>query len=119
MSITTTPPSPTYQAATWIQFACQSTGIFVTYNWTLYCAYNQPPDRPMLIAQFTDRTILGEMSLRLRSTPTSCVDTVVCSARDIVTGNTGNATWTLGMVTGMHIKLCIIKFIGLNLYLYC
>ena len=101
VSITTTPPSPPFQAATWIRFACQSTGFLVTYNWTVYCVHNQPPNQPMIVAHFTDNTNLGEISLSLRSTAKSCADTVVCTTRDF-SGNTGQATWTLGTVTGMN-----------------
>lgn len=99
VSITTDPPSPPFQAATWINFACQSTGLLVKYNWTVYCAYNQPPGQPRFVDRFTDNTDLGEISLRLRSTAPSCADTVVCTTRDLF-GNTGEAIWTLGTVTG-------------------
>ena len=106
MTITTTPPSPPFQAATWIDFACQSTGISVTYNWTVYCAYNQPPGQPRFVARFTDKTNLGEISLRLSSTARFCADLVVCTTRDIF-GFTGEATWTLGTVTGKVLRVCM------------
>ena len=107
MSITTTPLSPPYQAATWIYFACHSSGLSVTYNWTVYCAYNQPPDQPKLVSQFTGNTNLGVETLRLRSTSKKCIDTVVCTARDS-SGDTGEYTWTNGTVTGNNVITIVV-----------
>ena len=99
MNITTDPPTPPYSAATWIRFKCNvQTHFPVSYNWTGYCT-SQGSNQ--VAFTFTNYNNTEEYTLNVRSTPTICIDTVVCSAVDSV-GNSGEATWEIANVTGKN-----------------
>ena len=98
--ITTDPPTPPYPAAIWIRFRCDVlTPFSVSYNWTGYCT-SQGSNR--VIFRYTNYNNTEEFTLSVRSTPTVCIDTVVCSAVDSV-GNSGEATWQIANVTGISL----------------
>ena len=98
--ITTDPPTPPYPAAIWIRFRCDVlTPFSVSYNWTGYCT-SQGSNR--VIFRYTNYNNTGVFTLSVRSTPTVCIDTVVCSAVDSV-GNSGEATWQIANVTGISL----------------
>lgn len=101
MSIVTKPASGPFIAADWIQISCHVTGntSAVTYNWTLLCSSQDPP---LVVNSRLNKTDVGEFSLSIRSTPNICQDTAKCTAADL-SGNTGEATWKMGRVTGIYI----------------
>lgn len=96
--IRTDPPSSPYPAATWIKLACdiQNAVGRVVYNWTIHCSM----DEPSLIYGYYNWIPIPvrDYSLRLRSTPASCADQMMCSAAD----SRGQATdtWQNEMVYG-------------------
>ena len=97
-------PGPPHQAATWIQLTCLAPAAyhqyFVIYDWTVYCTHRgSEPLGPPLGSIRNDPTIV------IRSTPTLCFDTVVCTAHDLVTNSTGQASWIVGPVTGKVTKI--------------
>ena len=100
-------PGPPHQAATWIQLTCEAPTAYyqflVIYDWTFYCTHrgSEPLGSPLASVRNHDPTIL------LRSTPTQCFDTVVCTAHDLLTNTTGQATWIVGPVTGMQKSVCM------------
>ena len=97
VNITTDPPTPPYPAATWIRFKCDvQTQFPVSYNWTGYCT-SQGSNQ--VAFRHTNYNVSGIFTLGVRSTPTSCIDTIVCSAVDSM-GNSGEATWQIDNVTG-------------------
>ena len=99
LQITTDPPTPPYPAAIWIRFRCDVlTPFSVSYNWTGYCT-SQGSNR--VTFRYTNYNITGIFTLRVRSTPTSCIDAVVCSAVDSM-GNSGETTWQINNVTGKN-----------------
>ena len=99
VNITTDPPTPPYPAATWIRFRCGVvTSLPVSYNWTGYCT-SQGSNQ--VAFTFTNYINTEGYTLNVRSTPTICIDTVVCSAADWV-GNSGEATWEIANVTGRN-----------------
>ena len=98
--ITTDPPTPPYPAAIWIRFRCDVlTPFSVSYNWTGYCT-SQGSNR--VTFRYTNYNNTGVFTLRVRSTPTSCIDAVVCSAVDSM-GNSGEATWLFTNITGISL----------------
>ena len=98
--ITTDPPTPPYPAAIWIRFRCDVlTPFSVSYNWTGYCT-SQGSNR--VIFRYTNYNNTGVFTFQVRSTPTSCIDTVVCSAVDTM-GNSGEATWLFTNITGISL----------------
>ena len=102
MNILTDPPTPPYLAATWIWFRCGVvTSLPVSYNWTGYCTSQGP--RSVAFTYTNYNNTVG-YTLNVRSTPTVCIDTVVCSAVDSV-GNSGEATWQIANVTGKNYSL--------------
>ena len=107
MNITTDPEAPPYPAATWIIFKCDvATPYSVSYNWTGYCT-----DRSsnQIAFRFTNQNVTGVFTLRVRSTPLSCINVIVCSAVDSA-GNSGEATRQITNVTGKNIALAIKIF---------
>ena len=101
--IVTDPPTLPYPAATWIRLRCDVvTPLSVSYNWTGYCT---SPGSNQTVFRYTNITNDGMFTLRLRSTPTACRDTVVCSAVDSV-GNTAEALLQITNVTGTEHSLC-------------
>ena len=97
LQITTDPRTPPYPAAIWIRFRCDVlTPFSISYNWIGYCN-SQGSKR--VIFRSTNYNITGIVTLRVRSTPTSCIDAVVCSAVDSM-GNSGEATRQIDNVTG-------------------
>ena len=97
----TDPPTPPYPAATWIWFRCDVvTFLPVSYNWTGYCTSQGPRS---VVFTYTNYNNTVGYTLNVRSTPTICIDTVVCSAVDSV-GNSGEATWQIANVTGKNAK---------------
>ena len=98
--ITTDPPTPPYPAAIWIRFRCDVlTPFSVSYNWTGYCT-SQGSNR--VTFRYTNYNNTGVFTLRVRSTPTSCIDAVVCSVVDSM-GNSGEATWLFTNITGISL----------------
>ena len=98
--ITTDPPTLPYPAAIWIRFRCDVlTPFSVSYNWTGYCT-SQGSNR--VIFRYTNYNNTGVFTLRVRSTPTSCIETVVCSAVDTM-GNSGEATRLFTNITGISL----------------
>ena len=96
-------PGPPHQAATWIQLTCLAPAAyhqyFVTYDWTFYCTHrgSEPLGPPL-------HSIRNDPTIFIRSTPTLCFDTAVCTAHDLVTNTTGQASWIVGPVTGKVTK---------------
>ena len=94
------PPAPPHQAATWIQLTCLAPfayhQYFVIYDWTFYCTNrgSEPLGSPLASLR-NDPTIL------ISSTPRQCLDTAVCTAHDLLTNTTGQASWIAGPVTGV------------------
>ena len=115
VSIRTDPLSQPYPAAIWIHFACHVENAIGTvfHNWTAFCSRFSPP---LIVGRIDDNeNNHGEFTLRVRSTPPSCLDTLVCNANDS-TGQTGNATWHAGAITGVY---CMYIMEGLKvLYIY-
>ena len=105
--IETFPISPPYPAADWIHFACHVTGntSMVIYNWTLLCGSQDPP---LVTNTYVNHSIVGQYDIQIRSTPSYCQDTVMCSASD-TNGSTGKATWRIGRVSGTY-ELSADKF---------
>ena len=68
----------------------------VMYDWILLCSRQQPP---LVVHTFENYTNVSQFDIRVRSTPPSCLDTVMCNAMD-QSGNIGHATWRMGRVTG-------------------
>lgn len=101
VSITTLPASEPYPAAQWISFNCTVTGntSMVVYDWVLLCSNQQPP---LVVQTFENNTNVSQFDIRIRSTPSTCLDTVMCNAMD-QSGNSGHATWTIGRVTGEQV----------------
>ena len=102
--IETDPPSEPYPAATWIGLSCHISGntSMVTFNWTYLCSTQNPPT---VVLSFTNRINVNQTDVYLRSTPTSCIDMMMCNASDL-SGNTGFATWRFGKVTGKKARMC-------------
>ena len=116
VNITTDPPTPPYPAAIWILFRCDVlTSLPVSYNWTGYCT-SQGSNQ--ITFRHTNFNITGIFTIRVRSTPTSCIDTVVCSAVDSM-GNSGEATWQIDNVTGKNnsAEFAVFFFLLLSLFL--
>ena len=94
VSLTSSPPGPSYQAATWITFQCSArsgSGIY-RYQWKVYC-------RATGILVFSSTAGL-ETSFRIKSTPPLCYDQVECVAEDTVLPFTGSASSSITSVTG-------------------
>ena len=99
VNITTDPPTPPYPAAIWIRFKCDvQTQFPVSYNWTGYCT-SQGSNQ--VTFRHTNYNVSGVFTLGVRSTPTSCIDTIVCSAVDSM-GNSGEASQWIANVTGKN-----------------
>ena len=73
----------------------------VMYDWILLCSNQQPP---LVVSTYENYTNVSQFDLSVRSTPSSCLDTVICNALD-QSGNSGNATWRIGQVTGEQVIL--------------
>ena len=100
VNITTDPPTPPYPAATWIWFRCDVlTSLPVSYNWTGYCTSQGPRSVAFRHTNYSNNT--GIFTSGVRSTPLSCIDTVVCNAVDSV-GNSGEASRQIANVTGTN-----------------
>ena len=98
MSIITDPATEPYPAAQWIRFGCHVTGntSMVMYDWILLCSSQQPP---LVVFTYENHTDVNRFDINIRSTPSSCLDTVMCNVMDR-SGNSGQATWRTGQVTG-------------------
>ena len=68
----------------------------VMYDWILLCSSQQPP---LVVFTFENHTDVNQFDIRIWSTPSSYLDTVMCNATD-QSGNSGHATWRIGQVTG-------------------
>ena len=103
VSIVTDPASEPYPAADWILLSCHVTGntSMVMYDWIFLCSSQQPP---LVVLTFENHTDVNQFDMIIWSTPSICVDTVMCNAMD-QSGNIGYATWRIGRVTGE--KSCI------------
>ena len=108
MNITTDPPTPPYLAATWIRFRCDVlTSLPASYNWTGYCT-SQGSKRVAFRHANLNNT--NDIILSIRSTQTSCIDTVVCSAVDSM-GNSGEASQWIANVTGKNYSAEFVAYI--------
>ena len=98
VTIVTDPATEPYPAADWIRFGCHVTGnaSMVMYDWILLCSSQQPPS---VVFTYENHTDVNQFDINIRSTPSSCLDTVMCNAMDR-SGNIGHATWRIGRVTG-------------------
>ena len=114
VSIVTDPATEPYPAATWIRFSCHVTGntSMVMYDWILLCSSQQPP---LVVFTYENHTDVNQFDINIRSTPSSCLDTVMCNATD-QSGNSGHATWRTGRVTGEQVSLFtyLQQTLGLN-----
>ena len=101
VSIVTDPATEPYPAAEWILFSCNVIGntSMVVYDWILLCSRQQPP---LVVQTFENHTNVSQFDIQVPSTPRSCLDTVMCSAMDR-SGNSGQATWRIGRVSGEHL----------------
>lgn len=68
----------------------------VVYDWIMLCSSQQPP---LIVETFRNYTNVSQFDVSVASTPRICLDTVMCNATD-QSGNSGNATWRTGRVTG-------------------
>jgi len=102
----------------WIRFRCDVvTALSVSYNWTGYCINHGSNQTVFRHTNYNDTEVF---TLLVRSTPTVCLDIVVCSVVDSV-GNTGEGIWKITNVTGKNhaqckftVKLHIAKWTWFN-----
>jgi hypothetical protein len=87
-----------FSAAEWILFSCHVTGntSMVVYDWILLCSNQQPP---LVVLTFENYTSVGQFDIRVPSAPPFCLDMVMCNVTD-QSGNSGQAIWRIGRVTG-------------------
>ena len=113
MSIVTDPATEPYPAAHWIRFGCHVTGntSMVMYDWIFLCSSQQPP---LVVFTFENHTDVNQFDVRIRSTPRSCLDTVMCNASD-QSGNIGHATWRIGRVTGEQVLISVFTYFATKL----
>ena len=71
----------------------------VAYDWILLCSNQQPP---LVVMRDENYTSVGQFNIQVSPVPLMCLDTVTCSAMD-QSGNSGDATWRIGRVTGEQV----------------
>lgn len=99
VSISADIPGPPFPAAVWINFSCDvNSSSIVTYEWTGHCT-SQGLDQVVFRYPEDNITNFNQSDLRIRSTPTTCLDTIECTATD-ENGNVGEASFNISDVTG-------------------
>ena len=97
VNIETDPPGPPYPAATYIFLKCNvESSLPILYNWTVLCT-SQGSNQ--VSSRFLNFNNTEAFTLRVRSTPTRCHDTVTCTAVDSA-GNSAEASVPIGSITG-------------------
>ena len=97
MNIETDPPGPPYRAATYIAAKCNvESSLPILYNWTVLCT-SQGSNQVSFGFQNFNNT--EEFTLWVRSTPTRCHDTIMCTAVDSA-GDSAEASVPIGNITG-------------------
>jgi len=97
VNVSSTPPGPSFPAASWITFYCHASngsGLY-SYLWKVYCSATGS------VVHESVRSTSNSFSLK--STPPVCSDILECIVEDQVLPATGSAFATITTVVGVCI----------------
>ena len=99
--IVTDPPTPPYQAAVWIRFACkvESNASIFTYQWRGSC---QAVGEVQFVINDPQLDKDGYAIVWVQATPTFCLDYLECIATDEVDHSATTASRLITNITGMQ-----------------
>ena len=94
VSVKSIPAGPPFEAASLVSFEChvnEGSPLYYTYTWTFGCKATNVRSRPYVLRQR-----IGPLT----TTPKYCSDVIKCTARHILTGQSGSGEIVLSPIVG-------------------